>query len=146
MTVSQDKGLSSRNARSTQKSIYAKFVWAGLTDILWLKVLLTDLIWEKNIICWLKKYGLEAKHAQTKQETTASTWTWTCKWQEKWTHLPGKVQRTTWRSFPNWRKGVSSRPTNQLMTSNKFSHTVSKGFGGFVTVVSSIFWGQVFEN
>jgi len=29
-----------------------------LADKPWLKVLLTDLLWEKNIICWLKKYSL----------------------------------------------------------------------------------------
>ena len=32
-----------------------------LADKSWLKVLLADLLWKKNTIRWLKKYGLYAK-------------------------------------------------------------------------------------
>ena len=32
-----------------------------LADKPWLKVLLTDLLWEKNTVRWLKKYDLQAK-------------------------------------------------------------------------------------
>ena len=38
--------------------IYALFAWACLADKPWLKVLLADLVWEKNIARWLKKYDL----------------------------------------------------------------------------------------
>jgi len=34
------------------------FVWAGLTYKQWLKVLLADLVWEKNIVRWLISHDL----------------------------------------------------------------------------------------
>jgi len=34
---------------------YALFAWTCLADKPWLKVLLADLVWEKNTVRWRKK-------------------------------------------------------------------------------------------
>jgi len=58
VTSYRPKDYAMSTSWQTQLIPNALFVWTCLADKLWLKVLLADLVCEKNIVRWLKKYGL----------------------------------------------------------------------------------------